>query len=87
VATTKSAKQTLDAVYEHGVFRVIDPQEIEIPEGQRVRLVVEPAAKLSPDEMLELAFEVYDGLSPEEIQEIERIALDRSNFFGDRKPT
>jgi predicted DNA-binding antitoxin AbrB/MazE fold protein len=87
MATTEPVKQSLDAVYEHGVFRVLDPQELAIPEGQRVRLVVEPAAKLSPDEMLELAFEVYDGLSPEEIQEIERIALDRSNFFGDKKPT
>ena len=86
MATTKPVKQTVDAVYEHGVFRVIDPHEIEIQDGQRVRLVLEPAAKLSPEEILELAFEVYDGLSPEEIQEIERIAFDRSNFFTNTKP-
>ncbi len=39
---------------------------------------------LSPDEMLELAAHVYDGLSGEEIAEIEEIILDRSNFFPER---
>jgi hypothetical protein len=40
---------------------------------------------LSPDEMLKLAEQIYEGLSEEEISEIEQIALDRTNFFGDRK--
>ncbi len=35
-------------------------------------------------ESLKLATRVYDGLSDEDIDEIEQIALDRSNFFGTR---
>lgn len=34
--------------------------------------------------MLKLAEKVYEGLSEDDIDEIERIALDRSNFFGER---
>ena len=35
--------------------------------------------------MLELAGKIYEGLSEEDVEEIERIALNRTNFFGDRK--
>ena len=35
-------------------------------------------------ESLKLATRVYDGLSDEDIDEIEQIALNRSNFFGTR---
>lgn len=37
--------------------------------------------KMTPDEMSELAKNFYEGLSEEDIDEIERIALDRSNFL------
>jgi hypothetical protein len=37
--------------------------------------------RLSPDEILDLAHQVYEGLSDEEIAEIEAIALDRTNFM------
>ena len=36
---------------------------------------------LSPDEILRLAAQVYEGLSPDDVDEIERLALDRSHFF------
>ncbi len=75
--------QTCEAVYENGFFRPIEPTPEGLGEGQRVRLVVETR---SPDDILELAAKVYEGLSPEDIDEIERIALDRSNFFSERKP-
>ena len=35
-------------------------------------------------ESLKLATCIYDGLSDEDIDEIEQIALNRSNFFGTR---
>ena len=35
-------------------------------------------------ESLKLATRVYDGLFEEDIDEIEQIALNRSNFFGTR---
>ena len=34
--------QMYHAVFEHGVFRVVPPLHINIPEGPEVRLVVEP---------------------------------------------
>jgi hypothetical protein len=36
---------------------------------------------LTPEERLEEATRLYEGLSDEEIAEIERIILDRSNFM------
>jgi hypothetical protein len=40
---------------------------------------------LPPEELLRLAAQVYEGLSPDEIDEVERIALDRSHFFDGRE--
>ena len=34
--------------------------------------------------IMELAEKIYEGLSEEDIDEIEKIMLDRSNFFGER---
>lgn len=76
-------QQTVEAVYENGGFRLIDPVDLRILEGQRVRLTVEPPAA-SEKNPLELAAQVYEGLSESEIDEIERIALDRGDFFGER---
>lgn len=76
--------QIIEAIYQNGMFRPLKPMSKEIEEGKTVEIIVKEK-RLSPDEMLELAEKVYEGLSKEDINEIERIALDRSNFFGDRK--
>ncbi len=75
-------KQTVDAVYEEGVFKPL--KSPKLPEGQHVRLEIETPPAKSSDDLLELAAKVYEGLSDEQIDEIEKIALDRRNFFGDR---
>jgi predicted DNA-binding antitoxin AbrB/MazE fold protein len=46
-------KQTLDAIYENGVFRPL--KSLKISEGQKVKLTVETTLVSSPDDMLELA--------------------------------
>jgi predicted DNA-binding antitoxin AbrB/MazE fold protein len=74
--------ETLDAIFEHGSFRLVQPPSIPLREGQRVRLVVE--TEESPDAILALAASVYEGLSPQDIMEVEQIALERRDFFGDR---
>ncbi|KYC36047.1 hypothetical protein WA1_40620 [Scytonema hofmannii PCC 7110] len=74
--------QTLKAIYENGVFRPLE--EPELIEGQFVQLIVEPTTPLSPQDMLQLAAQVYEGLSATDIDEIEEIALNRDNFFSDR---
>ena len=40
---------------------------------------------LTPDEILGLAGQVYAGLSEQDIDDVESIALDRSNFAGSRQ--
>jgi predicted DNA-binding antitoxin AbrB/MazE fold protein len=72
------SQELCEAVYENGVFRPLNPLSPSLIEGQRVRLSVET---VSPEQILELASKVYEGLSAEEIEEIEEIALDRSHFF------
>lgn len=73
-------KQTLNAIYENGVFRPL--KRPEISEGQQVRLTVEISSEEETEDLLELAAKVYQGLSDEQINEIEKIALNRRRFFG-----
>lgn len=73
-----SMRQTIDAIYENGLFKPVDPSKVHVAEGQRVKLVVTEQALPEP---LRLAVQVYEGLSGQEINEIEKIALDRSHFF------
>lgn len=72
--------ETLDAIFEHGIFRLVHPSTLPLRDGQRVRLVIE--TEESPDAILALAAHVYDGLSPQDITEVEQIALQRRDFFG-----
>lgn len=76
------SKQLIDAVFEHGVLRPLTEIQPPIPEGQQVRLLVEIDEPLP--HALELAMSVYDGLTEHEVEEIERIALDRSRYFDPR---
>lgn len=73
--------QNLDAVFENGTFRLLEKPAVPLVNGQHVRLTVETEA--APDDILALAGQVYDGLSDEEVEDVERIALDRRSFFGD----
>ena len=70
--------QVCDAVYENGLFRPVAAITPSLNEGQHVRLVVESH---TPEEILRLATAVYDGLSTQDVEEVETIALDRSGFF------
>ena len=72
-------QQDCEAVFENGVLRPLT--SLQLNEGQSVRLVVEQKNALEAEEMLKLAFQIYEGLSEQEIEEIEEIASDRSHFF------
>jgi len=72
-------QQVVDAIYEKGVFRPLKTPELS--EGQAVQLMIHSNRQLDPQHMLQLAAEVYRGLSEQEIDEIESIALNRRNFF------
>jgi len=74
--------ETIEAVYEHGSFRVIAPTDLELAEGQKVRLVIEPIE--DPDEVLALARRVYEGLTDEQIDSLEQHMGRREGFVGKR---
>jgi predicted DNA-binding antitoxin AbrB/MazE fold protein len=76
--------QTLDAVFKDGSFKPLNNGSLPFAEGQRVKLTVETPAE-TQDDLIELATQVYDGLTEEEVNEVERLALDRSSFFD--RPT
>ena len=75
--------QILEAVFKDGSFKPVENGSLPFSEGQRVRLTVEIPPKDSED-LVELAAHVFDGLAADEIDEVERIALDRSKFFPNR---
>ncbi len=68
----------LTAVYENGVCRPFeDPGPDEHQKGT-VEILAQP--ETSPCDALAAWQRVYEGLSDEQIREIEEIALDRSRF-------
>jgi predicted DNA-binding antitoxin AbrB/MazE fold protein len=73
--------ETVEAVYEKGVFRLVSPVDFELADGRAVRLVVEPIP--SSDEILAMASEVYQGLTSDEIDAIEKHTCRRDDFFGE----
>lgn len=74
--------QTIEAVYQNGVFRPIGTISPDFVDGKAVSITINEK-KLTPEEMLELAGQVYEGLSDEEIEEIESVAFDRTRFFDE----
>jgi len=70
----------LEAVYENGVFRPLEPPKLL--EHQRVTITIQLPPVENPHEELESWRQVYAGLSDSDILEIESIALDRSHFMA-----
>jgi len=62
----------VQAIFQDGVFRPVSRPDL--PEGQRVRLTVERVAQATPEDILKLARRVYEGLSEEDIAEVEAVA-------------
>ena len=71
---------TLEAIYEGGVFKPM--KSLKLPEYLRVTITIHQPTIENPDEELESWHQVYDGLSDQEITEIEAIAFDRSHFLA-----
>jgi hypothetical protein len=73
--TEKDLLQTFEATYEGGMFRLLESPHISLQDDQHVRLTVQ-TGEMNND-VLGLAEQVYAGLSDEDIDDIERIALKR----------
>ncbi len=72
-------REIIEAIFDNGSFKPIGNQELLLSQGQRVKLTVETRVE-TQDDLIELAGKVYEGLSDQEIAEIEEIALARNNF-------
>jgi len=75
--------QDFDAIYEHGAFRPLEAIVPQLAEGQQVRMSLQTNAS---HDTLALAAGVYDGLSERDIDEVEKISLDRTSFFAGPSP-
>lgn len=75
--------QILNAVFKDGSFKPVDNGSLLFSEGQRVRLTVEVPLE-TQDDLIELAGQVLEGLADKDVDEVERIALDRGDFFHER---
>ena len=64
-------KESIDAIYENGVFRPLKPPTIS--DGLKVRLEVETLSESNAEDLLELAAQVYNSLSNEQIEEIDTL--------------
>ena len=73
-------QQTVPAVFEDGVLRPLKPLDLEDHQRVEVTVTSVPSPPRSPEEILAAWHCIYEGLSPEEVAEVERIALDRSHF-------
>jgi predicted DNA-binding antitoxin AbrB/MazE fold protein len=72
--------KTIEAIFEGGVFK--PTSLLDIPEHKKVTLIIEDEIEESRD-ILSIASKVYNGLSPEDIRDIEKVILDRSHFSRD----
>jgi len=74
--------ETVEAIYEQGGFRLVSPVDLQLPEAQKVRLVVEPIEQA--EDILALAALVYEGLTEDEIDSIEEHTQRREDFLGNK---
>lgn len=79
--------ETAEAIYRNGSFVLVKPLNIPVEDGKKVKLIIESDDEQSAQNpIMKLAENFYEGLSDDEIEEIEKIILDRSNFFGGKTP-
>ncbi len=73
--------KTIEAIFENGVFKPLSPLN-NITEHKKVTLVIKDYDAEKFD-ILSLASTIYDGLLPKDIEDIEKLAFDRSHFSRD----
>ncbi len=76
-------KATVHAVFEDGVFK--PAQRPNLIEGEHVRITVEILQKRTQQDILKLAAQVYEGLSPSDLDEIGQMARHRPLFSDNRR--
>jgi predicted DNA-binding antitoxin AbrB/MazE fold protein len=72
-------RQTINARYHDGVLQPLEP--LALADEAEVQVTVDTTAVVSADEILRRAAQVYQGLTTDQVAEVETIALDRRQFF------
>ncbi len=72
-------RQTIKARYHDGVLLPLEP--LALADEAEVQVTVDTDVAVSADEVLRRAARVYQGLTPDQVTEVEIIALDRRQFF------
>lgn len=72
-------KQTIKARFHQGILQPLEP--LPIPEESEVQITVETPTHVIAEDIVEHAARVYQGLTAEEVAQIEAIALNRAQFF------
>ena len=72
-------ERVAEAVYENGVLTPREP--LNLPEHQRVLVIVQMPSMETPEDALQAWQQVYQGLSEGDVSAIERISLDRHHFM------
>jgi len=72
-------RQTIKARYHDGVLQPLEP--LILADEAEVQLTVETESTVSVDDILQRATRVYQGLTSDEIAQVENIALNRQQFF------
>lgn len=72
-------RQTIKARYHDGVLQPLEPLILE--DEAEVQLTVETESTVSVDDILQRAARVYQGLTSDEVAQVEAIALNRQEFF------
>jgi predicted DNA-binding antitoxin AbrB/MazE fold protein len=71
--------RVVEAVYKNGVLTPLEP--LDLPEHLRVLITIQLPRTEEPEDTLQDWVRVYEGLSEEDVEAIEGIALDRSHFM------
>lgn len=72
-------ERVVEAIYENGILTPLE--SLDLPERQRLIITIRLPATEGPDQALKAWQQVWEGLSEQEVAEIESIALDRSHFM------
>jgi predicted DNA-binding antitoxin AbrB/MazE fold protein len=76
---TRGMARVVDAIYEQGMLKPLEA--LDLPEHQRVRITIHEPGEEGPDEQLDAWQGVYDGLTDEEIAQMEAVVFARSRFM------
>lgn len=72
-------RQTIKARYRDGVLQPLEP--LALADEAEVQVTVESSTPVSVEDILRRTAGVYQGLTAEEVGQVEAIALDRQHFF------